>query len=398
MSQSPKLCKMQVAIFGETNSGKSALFNAITGTNTAIVSEISGTTTDPIAKVMELIGFGPIVLIDTAGLNDRSELGSARMKKTAQTLNRTEFAYYVIDVDNFCEQEYIDMQEQFEKRKIPHKIIFSKSDTRDLDKINELKEKYNNSLVISINSNKDIDEVREDLISELNKICENTKQDTLVGDFLQPHSVVVMVVPIDSEAPKGRLILPQVQLIRDCLDNGIRCNVTTLEELGLCLSQSLQVDLVVCDSQIFKEVSEIVPKEMKLTSFSVLLARQKVELQELIDGLNAIEKLCDGDKILISEVCTHNTSHEDIGRVKIPATIKRITNKNLQIDFSTGRDYPENLNEYKLVLHCGGCMVGKKEMQQRVAIARESSVPITNYGIFLAYASGILDRMNIWNQ
>ncbi len=390
MEKTPQSNRVHITIFGETNSGKSALFNAITGANTAIVSEISGTTTDPITKSMELLPFGPVVIIDTAGLNDNTILGKSRMKKTKEVMDRTDFALYTVDINNFSEEEYYTLKKELDNRKIPHIVVFTKKDVSDIEKLAQYSMKFENTYIVSVNDIKTIDALKNKISDQLSAITEN--EQCLIKGVVPSGSVVIMVVPIDSEAPKGRLILPQVQLIRDCLDNGIRCNVTTEEHLEQALNESQKVDLVITDSQVFGLVSKIVPDNIPLTSFSILMARQKGDISTFIYGAEYIKKLQNGDKVLICEACTHTKSHEDIGTIKIPNMLKKITQKDITFDFAYGRDFPENLEEYALIVHCGGCMITQREMRNRIRKAVDNNVPITNYGIALAYGSGILDR------
>lgn len=363
MNNTPQSNRLHVGIFGKTNVGKSTLFNSITETDTAIVSDIPGTTTDPVQKAMELVPFGPIVLIDTAGLNDDTSLGRKRTEKTDKLLKRVDFAIYVIEAGDENKNEY----EEFAKMGIPHLKVVTKGHTKP-----------------------DIEALKNSLSHELCKIKKDSE--TLLGDLLAPGSTVLMVVPLDSEAPKGRLILPQAQLIRDCLDNSFMAYVSTEKELETALANIKKVDLVVTDSQIFGPVSEKVPENILLTSFSILMARQKGGIETLLKGLDIINRLKDHDKILVSEVCTHNHTHEDIGRVKIPAALRKLTGKKLDFDFTAGRDYPEDLSRYALIIHCGACMITPREMKNRILAANKAKVPITNYGLFLAFASGILKR------
>ena len=360
MNKTPQSNRLHVGIFGKTNAGKSSLFNAICETDIAIVSAQPGTTTDYVQKSMELAPFGPIVLYDTAGLGDDTLLGRQRVNKTLKLLNRIDFALYVACKDDDC---YDGFRALLEKKNIPHIVIH----------------RYNN-----------IAELKATIAHHLSAI--KSDNDTLLGGLLPPGSTVLLVVPIDSAAPKGRLILPQAQLIRDCLDNGIMAHVATQNEIDTALANIKKIDLVVTDSQVFGLVAAKIPPEIHLTSFSILMARQKGKIDVLLDGLNAIEKLKPGDRILISEVCTHNRTHEDIGHVKIPAALRKIAGEELLFDFTAGRDFPDDLSRYALIIHCGACMITSREMKNRIADAMEAKVPITNYGLFLAYANGILKR------
>jgi len=386
MNTTPQSNRLHVGIFGETNAGKSSLFNALTEADISIVSDTPGTTTDSVQKAMELTPFGPIVLIDTAGLGDTTILSSQRIVKTQKILKRVNFAIYVIDatcIHNGLEG-YKDFIEQIGKNQTPHMLVITKSDLAHVDG-----HSYP-AIEVSINHKDSIDNLKNAMVKHLSEIKNDSE--TLLGDLLAPGSAVLMVVPIDSEAPKGRLILPQSQLIRDCLDNGFITHVVTENELELAIANIKKIDLVVTDSSVFGPVSKIVPKDIMLTSFSILMARQKGDINTLLEGIKAVDSLKSNDKILISEVCTHNRTHEDIGRVKIPAALQRLTGLELDFDFTTGRDYPENLSQYALVIHCGACMITPKEMQNRITSAKESNVPITNYGLFLAHATGVLPR------
>lgn len=386
MEKTPMAFRTQVSIFGNTNAGKSSLFNKLIGQNMAIVSDTRGTTTDPVTKAMELIPYGPIALTDTAGLSDSTEIGEMRVVKTKAVLDRTDFAIYAADCADFSEEDYLKAKEWFSKRKIGHILVFTKSDLGT----GELSEKYPNAVFVSVDDNASIDALKERLQAELSKIA--PAEETMIGDLLPAGSTVVMVVPIDSEAPKGRLILPQVQFLRDCLDHGIKCVVTRDTELRDTLDELNKVDLVVTDSQAFKFVSSVVPDDIMLTSFSMMMAKMKGDLRRLIAGADAIDKLRDGSRVLMAEACTHNSSHEDIGRVKIPDLLKERTGKDLKFDFYVHHDFPGNLSDYDLVIHCGGCMINSRSMNNRIDFCSAAGVPITNYGVVLAYANGILDR------
>lgn len=392
MQSTPLASRKQVAIFGNTNAGKSTLFNLIMGQNTAIVSEEKGTTTDPVIKAMELIPFGPIALIDTAGLDDDSILGSKRREKTTAVLHRADFAVYVVDGSSLDMSGYEEMKEEFLKREIPHLLVFSKASSMTENTKENYRKKYPRAVFTEKEDENSIQGLKERLIKELDSLEES--EDTILGNLLPAHSNLILVAPIDSEAPKGRLILPQVQLIRDALDHGMKCFVTRDEELPEALLSLHPVDLVVTDSQAFQKVSAIVPRKIPLTSFSILFARQKGDLSVYLKGIDAVKNLRDGSKILLAEACSHNVSHEDIGRVKIPKGLHRYTEKELSFDYAVGYEFPEgnDLKQYDLVIHCGGCMVNRKTVRSRIALCEEAGVPITNYGLILALFSGILDR------
>lgn len=389
MNNTPNSNRKHIAIYGKTNSGKSSLLNAIIGQEISLVSSVKGTTTDPVSKAMELIPFGPVLFIDTAGLDDNSELGELRVKKSLKTLQKTDFAIYVVDIKDIDEDVYRKTVDNFKRYKIPHMVVVNKIDEADDKAINSAKGMLKDAFFVSAKEEKNIIELKEELIRRLQ---EDEEEESLIGDILPYGGKVIMVVPIDSEAPKGRIILPQVQLIRDCLDHGIKSYVVRDTELESALQDIKDVDLVVTDSQAFKKVSEIVPKEIKLTSFSIIFARQKGELRDFVHGVSKIEELDENSRILISESCTHNTSHEDIGRVKIPKLLNKHVGKELNYEFKMGHDFPEDIEKYDLVIHCGACMVNPKTVQTRIDMCNEKGVKITNYGIILAYLTEILDR------
>lgn len=392
MEKTPLSLRTHITIFGNTNSGKSSLFNKIIGQEMAIVSEQEGTTTDPVTKAMELIGFGPVALTDTAGWGDTTQIGDKRQEKTNKLLDRTDFAVYTADITAFDRTAYEDALAEFDRRKIPHMLVFTKSDLGKPD----LKE-FTDAVCVSVKDDKSIEELRNKLIKELTKTVKEEK--SLLGGLLLSGATVVLVIPIDSEAPKGRLILPQVQLIRDCLDNGMRAVCVRDTELAKTLDELKKIDLVVTDSQIFKKVSEIVPERIKLTSFSMLLANAKGDIKTLSEGAKALDTLPDKARILMAEACTHNTSHEDIGRVKIPGMLRKYTGKELEFEYSVHHDFPDDLSDYDLVIHCGGCMLNAKTMQNRIEYCKKAGVPVTNYGVVLSYASGILTRsMEIFDK
>jgi [FeFe] hydrogenase H-cluster maturation GTPase HydF len=389
MNKTPNANRVHIGIYGNRNAGKSSLFNAIIGQDIAVVSTFEGTTTDPVIKAMELIPFGPVVFIDTAGLDDEGILGSLRVEKTKQMLNRTDFGIYVMDGSNPDIDGYLHMTDVFKRFNIPHMLVVNKKDllkNEDLIKIEALNRPFE---VITTANLEDVHHLNDEMMKQLKSLGEEAP---LVGDLLPYGSTVVLVVPIDSEAPKGRIILPQVQIIRDCLDHGIKCHVVRDTELAETLEELNRVDLVITDSQAFASVSQIVPKEIPLTGFSILFSRQKGDINKLLNGIEALKTLKAGDKVLISENCTHNHSHEDIGRVKIPKLLHTKVDADIQIEFAMGHDFPQDLSQYKAVIHCGACMVNRKTMLTRIDIAETAEVPMTNYGLTLAYFSGILDR------
>ncbi|NLZ49855.1 MAG: [FeFe] hydrogenase H-cluster maturation GTPase HydF [Clostridiales bacterium] len=389
MNNTPNANRKHIAIYGKTNSGKSSLLNAIIGQEISIVSDLEGTTTDPVKKAMELIPYGPVLFIDTAGLGDNSEIGNLRVERTLKVLQNTDFALYVLDVKDKDLSVYKDTLKLFKKYNIPFMTVINKIDTATEEELESAKEEHKDAVFVSALKEENILDLKDELIKRLQKEEEDPP---LIGDLIPYNGKVVMVVPIDSEAPKGRLILPQVQLIRDCLDHGIKSYVVRDTELEEALKDLSDIDIVVTDSQAFKKVSEIVPPNIKLTSFSILQARCKGDLNTFIEGVKKIKDLDENSKILISESCTHNHSHEDIGRIKIPRLLNQHVEKKLNYEFKMGHDFPANLEDYDLVIHCGSCMLNRKTMLTRIALCKEKGVAITNYGIILAYLTGILDR------
>lgn len=389
MNTTPNANRKHIGIYGNTNSGKSSLMNKILGQDISLVSNVEGTTTDPVQKAMELIPFGPVLLIDTAGLEDKTELGEIRVKKSFEFLKRLDFAIYVVDGKNLDIDTYKKWKREANKYNINYIVVVNKLDRLNDDEINNINNIFDNPLFISAKKNENIDKLKDELI----KYLEQDEEDKpIVGDLLSYGSNVVLVVPIDSEAPKGRIILPQVQVIRDCLDHGIKTYVVRDTELKEALKEIKNVDLVITDSQAFKEVDKIVPKEINLTSFSILFARQKGDLNDFLEGANKLKDLKPGDKILICESCTHNISHEDIGRVKIPRMLNKIAGGELNLEYKVGYDFDEDVEKYDMVIHCGACMVNRKSVINKINLCKEKNVPITNYGLVIAYFTGILDR------
>lgn len=382
MEKTPISMRKHIALVGKTNAGKSTLFNALLGQETSIVSDTHGTTTDPVLRAMELIPYGPVTLIDTAGLGDGTTLGSLRMKKTKDVLSRADLILYVTDI-NSDDKMQLDTD-------IPSVRVYTKCDTVSDDVIERKKSENQDAVFVSDYSEDGLAKLRARMTAELEK--QEEESETLFGNILPHGANIIMVIPIDSAAPKGRIILPQVQAIRDCLDNKMKAFVTQVDTLADALSEISHTDLVVTDSQAFKEVAKIVPENIPLTSFSMLLAKQKGRIRQLIDGTRVIQNLNDGDNILMLEACTHSTTHEDIGKVKIPSLLKKHTGKNLNFVYYTGYDFPENIEDYKLAIQCGGCMINRREIQSRLKIFAEKNISVTNYGVVLAYLSGILDR------
>lgn len=389
MNKTPNSLRKHIGIFGDTNSGKSQLFNKIINQDLAVVSDKEGTTTDPVKKAMELIGFGPVVFVDTAGTNDFTELGNLRNKKTFDVLTEVDYALIICDFKKYNKVTLDKIKETLSKNNTPYTIVISKEDTLNDEEKENAKKEFKDAIFVSSFDEVSIDKLKEHLILKLKK---EEEEQGLLNGICKAGDDVVLVVPSDSEAPKGRLILPQVQTIRDCLDNNIYCHITNEENLSKLLLDLKKVDLVITDSQAFKNVNEIVPKNIRLTSFSMLLARQKGDFKTLYEGALFIERLKNNDKILISEVCTHNTSHEDIARVKIPNLLKKVTGLNLEFEFTSGQDFPENLTDYSLIIHCGGCMITKKAMGKRLGKIKEKNIPVTNFGVALSYLTGAYER------
>ncbi|MCL2752758.1 MAG: [FeFe] hydrogenase H-cluster maturation GTPase HydF [Defluviitaleaceae bacterium] len=381
MNKSPNSHRLHIGIFGRQNAGKSSLINAITNQDAAVVSDVKGTTTDPVFKPMELLPIGPVMLIDTPGIDDTTELGEKRISRTQKILRRTDLALLAVDSTVGMNEDDQRMIELFTKKGISYLIIYTKSDLPNT----RAGEQY--SLAVSAVTGEGIHELKEK-IAEIGKLEEEFP---LVADLLTTGDVVVLVVPIDSSAPKGRLILPQQQVLRDVIDMGavaIVCQPAQLDEV-----LKTPPKLVIADSQVFGQVAKIVPSHIPLTSFSILMARYKGVLKEAVQGAANISEIKTGDKILIAEGCTHHRQCDDIGTVKIPKWIEEKTGERPTFEFSSGGDFPHDLTPYKLIIHCGSCMQNTREMQHRKNAAINAGIPITNYGIAISYIHGILDRI-----
>ena len=393
MNQTPISERVHIALLGKRNAGKSSLINALTGQDIALVSSVKGTTTDPVYKAMELLPLGPVVFIDTAGLDDVGELGELRKKKTIEVLNKSDLAIVVFDSEIDFSDFDTDVVLQVKERKIPVIGVINKIDKKKISEV--LHREYEDTLGIKLYQ---VSAQNGEGISDLKKaIIEAVPSDdskfTIVGDLVSPGDFIVLVVPIDKSAPKGRLILPQQQTIRDILESDAIAIVTKEFELKETLeSLKKKPRMVITDSQVFLKVAADTPKDIPLTSFSILFARHKGNLLELVRGTKAVEKLEDGDKVLIAEACTHHTQSDDIGRVKIPRWLRQRTGKQLQFEYASGVTFPENIKDYKLIVHCGGCMINKRAMNYRIEQAIKAGVPIVNYGILIAYVQGILER------
>lgn len=385
LNNTPTADRIHIGFFGKRNAGKSSLVNAVTGQNLAIVSELKGTTTDPVFKTMELLPLGPVMIIDTPGLDDEGVLGKLRIQKSYQMLNKTDIAILVIDASVGKTKEDEIILERFIAKKIPYLVVYNKSDLGK--KKIELKEQ---ELYVSSLTRENIFELKE-------LIAKQQPQDIstypIVSDVVSPLDLIILVVPIDSSAPKGRLILPQQQTIRDLLEAGAITIVIKESELAnTLLKLKNQIKLVITDSQVFEQVSKETPEDLLLTSFSILFARHKGNLEQAVNGVKALETLRNGDTILISEGCTHHRQCDDIGTYKIPKWIKSYTQKDLHFEFKSGTEFPDDLSNYRMIIHCGGCMLNEREMKYRMQCAMDQEIPITNYGIAIAYLNGILKR------
>lgn len=383
LNDTPQSERIHIGFFGRRNAGKSSVVNAVTNQQISVVSEVKGTTTDPVTKAMELLPLGPVVIIDTPGFDDEGELGEMRVKRTKQVLNRVDVAVLVVDGTVGKTGADNELIEIFNEKKIPCVVAYNKSDISG-------KNDYADGVAVSALNNTNIDLLKE-------KIARLTKTDDtklkICGDLVSEGDFAVLVVPIDSAAPKGRLILPQQQTIRDVLEAGATAIVVRDTELKSTLkSLGKKPKLVITDSQAFESVSKDVPNDIYLTSFSILMARYKGFLKSAVEGAAAIDRLKGGDKVLISEGCTHHRQCDDIGTVKLPRWLKKYTGKELVIETSSGKGFPDDLTPYSLVIHCGGCMLNEREVQYRRKFAEDSKVPFTNYGTAIAYMQGILKR------
>ena len=388
LNDTPTSERKHIAFFGCRNAGKSSLLNAVTGQNFAIVSDVLGTTTDPVYKSMELLPAGPVVVIDTPGLDDVGELGKMRIEKAVGVLRKTDLAILVVDSSKGFSKADEEILSNIKERNIPAIIVSNKSDISD-SSVGIAESSGYAVLNASAVTGDGIHELKEKIAALLNEDSSNDK--VLVGDLVNAGDIVVLVVPIDKAAPKGRLILPQQQTIRDLLDHGAIPIVCRDSELQSVIDKyEKDIRLVITDSQAFKKVGEIVPESIPLTSFSILFSRYKGELNHQLAGVDAVKELKDGDYVLIAEGCTHHRQCGDIGTEKIPNMLRK--KANVQIDFTQGTEYPSDLKKYKVIIHCGGCMLNEKEMKARISLAKEAGVPITNYGMTIAFLTGILER------
>lgn len=391
MNQTPASERVHISFFGKRNAGKSSVINAVTGQDLAIVSSVRGTTTDPVYKSMELLPLGPVVVIDTPGIDDEGELGALRVRKSYQVLNKTDIAILVVDSTTGKGEEEFALLHKFHEKHIPYLVVYNKIDLLSVEKIKNLAMSVRaGEVLISAADGMNIQELKEK-IATLKP--EDTHQYPLIQDLIEPLDLVILVVPIDKAAPKGRLILPQQQTIRDILEADATAIVVKEYELRDTLAHlGKKPRLVITDSQVFAKVSADTPADIMLTSFSILFARYKGNLPALIKGVTALEQIEDGDKILVSEGCTHHRQCDDIGSVKLPRWIRQYTGKEPEFVFSSGTEFPADLSPYKMIVHCGGCMLNEREMKYRLACAKDQNIPMTNYGILIAYIQGILKR------
>ncbi|NBH33504.1 [FeFe] hydrogenase H-cluster maturation GTPase HydF [Clostridiaceae bacterium] len=393
LNQTPAAQRLHIGFFGRRNAGKSSLLNAVTGQDLAVVSEVKGTTTDPVSKTMELLPLGPVMLIDTPGIDDEGELGRLRVKKSRQVLNKTDLAVLVVDGTVGETDQDRELLTLFQQKQVPYVVVYHKADLlsgEERETCADRTGKENETvLYVSSKTGSGVEELKNCLAAMGRK---EEEKDLLLG-LVKPGDLVVLVTPIDKAAPKGRLILPQQQTIRALLDYGCIAVAVRESELAHTLeSLGKQPSLVITDSQVFGMVSEIVPKDRMLTSFSILFARYKGDLKQAVEGVCALKEIQDGDRILISEGCTHHRQCNDIGTVKLPAWIRSFTGKNPEFVYTSGTGFEEDLTSFKLIVHCGACMLNEREMKYRLACAKDQGVAMTNYGILIAYVHGILKR------
>lgn len=399
LNEAPRGVRVHLALFGKRNAGKSSVINALTGQETAIVSDVKGTTTDPVFKSMEILPIGPCVIIDTAGIDDVGELGELRIKKTLEVLNIADVALLIVDIKVGISDDDRFIIDKFKEKKKPLIVVLNKMDTMEDENENVDHERIVASLQLTLSTSvvavsalkkQGIKELKSAIISVIPAEDDKFK---LVGGLINPGDFVVLVTPIDKAAPKGRLILPQQQIIRDILESDAMAIVTKEYELRETLSSlAKKPKLVITDSQVFLKVAADTPKDILMTSFSILFARQKGDLTEFIKGAKAIEKLKDGDRVLIAEGCTHHRQSDDIGSVKIPRWIRQRTGKQIKFEFSAGVTFTDDIKKYALIVHCGACMMNRTGMLSRIEIANYHKVPIVNYGILIAYVQGLLPR------
>jgi len=390
MNNTPRSNRTHIAIFGMRNAGKSSVINAITNQELSLVSNVAGTTTDPVFKAMEILPLGPVVLIDTAGIDDVGELGQLRVQRTYDVINKTDIGLIVFDINQTVFTYELELVKEFKKRQKPYLLVANKTDLNIGEK--SFSEIFKKDLIYQVSA------ITKEGIEELKKVIGNTlkieeEKFRVVGDLINPGDIIVLVTPIDKAAPKGRLILPQQQTIRDILESDAIAIVTKEHELRETLDKlGTKPKMVITDSQVFLKVSADTPKDILLTSFSILFARNKGDLEVLVKGAKAIDRLKNGDKILISEGCTHHRQSDDIGTVKIPRWLRQYTGKDFEFIYSSGYTFPKELEEVQLVVHCGACMLNKAEMLYRIEQVKEKNIPIVNYGVLISYVQGIFER------
>ena len=394
MNQTPMSERTHIGFFGKRNAGKSSIINAVTGQDLAVVSDVKGTTTDPVYKSMELLPLGPVVMMDTPGIDDEGELGSLRVRRSYQVLNKTDAAVLVIDGTAGASGEDRALLDRIRAKGIPFIVAVNKKELAGPDVIQDIKKQLDLTddrlCPVSAATGEGIFELKERIAAAAKR---EEPERALVRDLLDPSDIVVLVVPIDSAAPKGRLILPQQQTIRDILEADAASVVVKENELKHVLGSFREKPkMVITDSQVFAQVSKDTPEEIPLTSFSILMARYKGNLEQAVRGVTALDSLADGDAVLISEGCTHHRQCDDIGTVKIPRWIREYTGKDIRIETTSGTEFPDDVTGYKLIIHCGGCMLNEREMKYRLSCAEDQGVPMTNYGILIAYVKGILKR------
>lgn len=386
LNATPSSERLHLSFFGMRNAGKSSLVNAVTNQDTSLVSEIKGTTTDPVKKTMEILPLGPVVITDTPGIDDEGYLGEKRVQRAKEIIDSTDFAVLVVDAGIGLSNHDNELISLFKEKSLPFIIAYNKCDNSHKIKIHT-----DHEILVSAKEHQNINELRE-LIAKIYASC-NKKEKPILDDIIKKGDLIILVTPIDASAPKGRLILPQQLILRNIIDNNCMAVVCKETELDKTLKLlSVKPDLVITDSQVFGYVNGVLSKDIKLTSFSIIMARYKGELSALIEGALILNSLKDGDKILISEGCTHHRQCNDIGTVKMPNWIKEFTGKDLLFDFSSGETFPENVSDYSLVVHCGGCMLNAKSMESRLSRCKGSEVPVVNYGVAIAMMHGILKR------
>ena len=390
MQETPKGDRLHIGIFGRRNAGKSSLINALTNQDVALVSEHPGTTTDPVYKAMEILPIGPVMLVDTAGIDDTGDVGKLRIERTKRVLNKIDLALLVVDATVGWEKWELELYNQILGKGVPLIIVINKADLKVADQTHLPNNITASIVAVSSYTGEGIDNLKDKLTQT---VPDEFLEQKIIGDLLKPNDIVILVTPIDSAAPKGRLILPQVQVLRDILDSGATAMVCQEEQVAEAIANLKKPPrIVVTDSQAFETVARQTPPEIMLTSFSILFARHKGNLKALVEGAKTIKQLKPGDKVLISEGCTHHRQTDDIGKVKIPRWLNKTVGGQLEYHWTSGGGFPEDLSSYKLIIHCGACMLNRREMLHRIQVAYGHKIPIVNYGVFIAYYNGILPR------